>query len=58
MEHFWLCGRCSRTLMLHSSPQGEITVVPQRPGWERRIACKQQLSIVPGEGKPSLLTDF
>ncbi len=36
VEHFWLCGKCSRVMMLRIDGQGEISVAPPRPGWERR----------------------
>lgn len=32
VEHFWLCGACSAFLTLHTDRDGNVSVVPQRPG--------------------------
>jgi hypothetical protein len=36
MEHYWLCGECSRTLAMEESPQG-VRVVARARGFVQEV---------------------
>jgi hypothetical protein len=50
MEHFWLCGRCSETLLLEQTAEGGIRVLPTA-AQERR----PQASVSPGSASNVVL---
>lgn len=46
LEHFWLCGDCSRTMLLHQSGDGVLELLPRlAPKQARRTMETERVDI-------------